>query len=125
MFGRSADVRRSNWRHDSVASTQSGQTNPSKTKPDQIRPSKIAWFYLVLFVRIGTFQWVTANPNRIFLPLSHCASNVTVAFSLPVLPRGAAAKRSSIRRTVRYTIDFGFTQEIARFFFFLVSAGAG
>jgi hypothetical protein len=24
---------------------------------------------LVLFVRIGTFQWVTANPNKKFLPI--------------------------------------------------------
>jgi hypothetical protein len=46
------------------------QINPSKTKPSQIKPSKIAWFYLVLFVRIGTFQWVTTNPNKNFLPAS-------------------------------------------------------
>jgi hypothetical protein len=24
----------------------------------------LAWFYLVLFVRIGPFQWVTSNPNK-------------------------------------------------------------
>ena len=40
------------------------QANPSQSKPAQINPSKIAWFYLVLFVRIGTFQWVTPNPNK-------------------------------------------------------------
>jgi hypothetical protein len=45
-----------------------GQTNPSKTKHHQIKPSKIAWFYLVLFVRIRTFQWVTANPNKKIFP---------------------------------------------------------
>ena len=45
-----------------------GQTIPSKTKPDQTNPSKIAWFYLVLFVRIGAFQWVTANPNKNISP---------------------------------------------------------
>jgi hypothetical protein len=28
-------------------------------KPNQIKPSKFAWISLVLFVRIGTFQWVT------------------------------------------------------------------
>ena len=38
-----------------------GQTKPNKTKRHQINPSKNAWFYLVLFVRIRTFQWVTAN----------------------------------------------------------------
>src|SRR3984957_20084973 len=46
------------------------QINPSKTKPSQIKPSKIAWFYLVLFVQIGTFQWVTTNPNKNFPPAS-------------------------------------------------------
>ena len=29
-------------------------------------PSKIAWIFLVLFVQIGTFQWVTGNPNKKF-----------------------------------------------------------
>src|ERR1700722_13117006 len=41
-----------------------GQINPSKTKPNQTNPSKIAWICLVLFGRIGTFQWVRANPNK-------------------------------------------------------------
>jgi hypothetical protein len=44
------------------------QIKPSKSKPTQIKPSKITWFYLVLFVRIGTFQWVTANPNKKSFP---------------------------------------------------------
>src|SRR5271166_6801078 len=39
---------------------------PNISKPDQAKPSKNAWIYLVLFVRIGTFQWVTAFPNRKF-----------------------------------------------------------
>ena len=33
-----------------------GQANPSQSKPDQIRPSKSAWFYLVLFVRNRDFS---------------------------------------------------------------------
>jgi hypothetical protein len=41
---------------------------PNKTKKNQIRPSKKAWICLVLFVRIGIFQWVTANPNKKFSP---------------------------------------------------------
>jgi hypothetical protein len=49
------------------------QTNPNKSKPSQIKPSKSAWFNLVLFVRIGTFQWVTANQIRKTFLLSHCA----------------------------------------------------
>src|ERR1700733_10700832 len=43
-----------------------GQTKPSKTKPGQIKPSNFAWFNLVLFVRIWTFQWVTTNANKNF-----------------------------------------------------------
>jgi hypothetical protein len=39
---------------------------PSKAKPGQANPNKIAWIYLVLFVRIGTYQWVTAIPNKNF-----------------------------------------------------------
>src|SRR3984957_481947 len=56
------------------------QIKSSKTKPRQIRPSNFAWFYLVLFVRIGTFQSVTANPNKKIFPLSHCVSDITRAF---------------------------------------------
>jgi hypothetical protein len=37
---------------------------PNKSKQNQIDPDKKAWICLVLFVRIGTFQWVTANPNK-------------------------------------------------------------
>src|SRR5208282_1983936 len=37
------------------------QARPSKSKPPQANPNKIAWICLVLFVRIGTYQWVTAN----------------------------------------------------------------
>jgi hypothetical protein len=36
-------------------------------KPGQANPNKIAWICLVLFVRIGTYQWVTAIPNKNFL----------------------------------------------------------
>jgi hypothetical protein len=60
------------WAHKQVDTRPSGratQTNQSKTKSNQINPSKIAWFHLVLFVRNRTFQWVTTNPNK---NLSHC-----------------------------------------------------
>src|SRR5580658_3898947 len=39
----------------------SGQGAPSRTNPSLIKPSKIAWICLVLFVRIGTFQRVTTE----------------------------------------------------------------
>ena len=45
--------------HGAVAGS-SRPPNPSKPSQTQVNPSKIAWFCLVLFVRIGTFQWVTA-----------------------------------------------------------------
>jgi hypothetical protein len=39
------------------------QIAPSKTKLllCQANPNKIAWIYLALSVRIGTFQWVMAT----------------------------------------------------------------
>jgi hypothetical protein len=45
------------------------QARPSKSKPGQAIPNKNAWICLVLFVRIGTFQSVTAVPNKNFLPV--------------------------------------------------------
>jgi hypothetical protein len=41
-----------------------GQANPSPAKQIQIN----CLDFLVLFVRIGTYQWVTANPNKNFSP---------------------------------------------------------
>src|SRR5208283_1757437 len=46
------------------------QIPPSESKPRQANPNKKAWICLVLFVRIGAFQWVTAIPNIDFLPYS-------------------------------------------------------
>jgi hypothetical protein len=43
------------------------QAQPSKSKPGQAHPNKIAWICVVLFVRIGTYQWVTAISNKNFL----------------------------------------------------------
>src|SRR5208282_827828 len=47
---------------------------PNSSKPRQANPSKNAWFCLVLFVRIGTYQWVTAIPNKKFLLVPLLAS---------------------------------------------------
>jgi hypothetical protein len=38
-----------------------GSARRNSAKPDQAVPNKIAWICLVLFVRIWTFQWVTAK----------------------------------------------------------------
>jgi hypothetical protein len=40
------------------------QINPRKTKENQAKPSKKAWISLDSFGRIGTFQCVTAIPNK-------------------------------------------------------------
>src|SRR5271157_1515538 len=60
------------------------QARPSKSKPRQANPNKIAWICLVLFVRIGTYQWVTAIPTKNF-------------FSPPsLLPRRATPGRALV-----------------------------
>src|SRR5271165_7404977 len=53
---RRVEVRQSTY-HNRVLQIQ---ISPSQSKPSQAKPSKIAWISLVLFVRIGTYQWVTA-----------------------------------------------------------------
>jgi hypothetical protein len=40
------------------------QTKPNKSKGIQGKPRKKAWISLDSFGRIGTFQRVTANPNK-------------------------------------------------------------
>jgi hypothetical protein len=40
------------------------QTKPNKSKENQGKPRKKAWISLDSFGRIGTFQRVTANPNK-------------------------------------------------------------
>jgi hypothetical protein len=96
------------------------QTNPSKTKPHQIDPSKIAWFYLVLFVRIEGFQWVTANPNKKFAPCLN-VSNVTRVFTscspllLAPVPRRRRFPKMAFDQAQgkRYSIDSVFRKGIA------------
>jgi hypothetical protein len=40
--------------------------DPKKCKESQIKPNKKAWISLFFLGRIGTFQWVTANPSKKF-----------------------------------------------------------
>jgi hypothetical protein len=70
-----------------------GQIIPRKTKPNQIEPNKIAWIYLVLFVRIGTFQWVTANPNKKSFPrVTLCLKYYMCFVSFATPPRAASTE---------------------------------
>src|SRR5208282_4559469 len=48
------------------AKGRGAQILPSRAKRNQAHPNKIAWICLVLFVRIGTFQWVTAEKIKKF-----------------------------------------------------------
>jgi hypothetical protein len=63
---------------------------PSRTKPGQANPNKMAWICLVLFVRIGTFQWVAPIPNKNFFPALRLAAGaarrslVAHGLSIPV-----------------------------------------
>ena len=57
------------------------QSKPGKLiqpRPGQATPNKIAWFYSVLFVRIRTYQWVTAIPNKNSSPRRSPCSFVSV-----------------------------------------------
>jgi hypothetical protein len=93
------------------------QTNPSKSKPHQIKPSKIAWIYLVLFVRIGTFQWVTANPNKKTLSRLRLGAKRLKRLPLSFSPPRSLARRGlSIRQWKIHTTYFLFPQIISRFF---------
>jgi hypothetical protein len=67
---------------------------PSRTKQNQVKPSKIAWISLVLFVRIWTFQWVTAEKNKKEFLTPFC------------FPPGVSQDAGSIRRGVQYNADF-------------------
>jgi hypothetical protein len=61
------------------------------SKQDQADPRKKAWISLVLFARIGTFQWVTAIPNRkILILVSGCVQNISCGLFIlfPARPRG-------------------------------------
>ena len=92
------------------------QINPNKTKPGQIKPSKIAWFNLVLFVRIGTFQWVTANPNKKSLPLSGPTVNrLKPAPSDSGLPSDAGLGADSVPPMYCVARSFRFSKQLFNF----------
>jgi hypothetical protein len=80
------------------------------------------WFYLVLFVRIVTFQWVTADPNRNFPPalgnpfwLQNARAlrpvmmfvGVVAEFSAIEFPiAGIIAEVSPLRKKMSHILDF-------------------
>ena len=70
---------------------------PPPSKLFQINPSKMAFISFYLFFRIGTFQWVTRNPNKkIELCLRLCAKCLNRASTLVLM--APAPRSGSIRR---------------------------
>jgi hypothetical protein len=53
------------------------QASANKRKQMKINVSKIAFFYLRLFFRIGTFQWVTGDSNKKIRPVLGSAFDVS------------------------------------------------
>jgi hypothetical protein len=68
---------------------------------------------LLLFLRIGAFQWVTADSNKkIPTPVSGCTMNVSSGFSIP--SPDAGNRRGLTRRMGKHTTDSGFRKENVR-----------
>ena len=63
------------------------------SKQIQIKPSKKAWISLVLFVRIGTFQWVTSEKIKKSTRVSSCVQNVSKRASPTLFSSRAAWRR--------------------------------
>jgi hypothetical protein len=77
---------------------QPGREFPaSQSKQNQIKPSKIAWIYLVLFGGIGTFQWVTAEKIKNFSPPSNSPPGLweTSQAPFPILSPHQGAGRAA------------------------------
>ena len=85
------------------------QTNPSKSKQNQINPSKMAWICLDLFVRIGTFQWVAAEKIKKPFLLSPLGPQVVRSSQA----RLARARSDSGHQNI-YSYEFCFCQDISR-----------
>jgi hypothetical protein len=81
-----------------------GLRGTTKGKQNQIKPSKSAWISLVLFGRIRTFQWVTANPNKKNLFPSHTLAQISQPLSSPLSPRRWAAQDRGVRSDAENSI---------------------
>jgi hypothetical protein len=83
---------------------------PDASKQDQAKPSKNAWICLVLFVRIGTFQWVTAEKIRKNPPSSLALCRMSqplqsLSFSPQVIGHGMGSIR--VRGGIALISGFG------------------
>jgi hypothetical protein len=67
----------------------------------------MAWIYLVLFVRIGTFQWVTANPNK---KPAHVSGSVRNVSDLPSSPNHWQSAGLTRTNRKQHNTDFCYSQ---------------
>jgi hypothetical protein len=59
--------------------SRSWERSPSANKSNETKENqgKLLGFPWIPLGQIGTFQWVTANPNKKSFPVSHCGSTAT------------------------------------------------
>jgi hypothetical protein len=101
----SAVIARSDPRSSALAAEQF-QAKPNKS-------SKITWICLVLFVRIRTFQWVTANPNKKSGASQVCANRLKRSFLSFSMPTSSEAWLVSVNHNT-YSMASIFPQTISR-----------
>src|SRR5271165_3531024 len=98
---------------------------PIPFKQKQINPSKIACICLILFFRIGTYQWVTANSSKEIQPClrtcATCLKRVCRIFRLPPAPREA---RADSAEEVKDSADSDFSKRIVAESVFQAPVGA-
>jgi hypothetical protein len=92
------------------------QIKAHKRKQKKLNASKIAFFYYRLFFVIGSFQWVTADSNKNFLPspkllcrASHARFQL-VSFSFPMASSDNAGQSAA---NPMYSMIPDFRKEIA------------
>jgi hypothetical protein len=88
---------------------------PNKSKEIQRNPRKKAWISLDSFGRIGTYQGVTANPNKkIFSPVTLCLkSHNRLSRAAPARPAGFDQATGQI-----YSMDSDSRKDICQAFCF-------
>jgi hypothetical protein len=81
----------------------------NKSKENQANPNKKAWISLDSFGRIGTFQWVTANPNKKKLFPYHTVAKISqphlVSFSEQASSQGLEL-HSGREKAIAHISDF-------------------
>jgi hypothetical protein len=96
------------------AIAESPVSRPNKTMQNQIKPSHFAWFYLVLFVRIGTFQGLHGIQIKKILSRSQALSEASQPDIFSLFPANRqAARRLGSSNGNMYSTGFRFRPENA------------